>query len=74
LARSVVVSWTLIEANRANPVDWTRTGAKEHKPIRIEAHGPEKAATESAPVKNDNESGAPAGESTPSDGSTPTPG
>lgn len=71
LARSIVVSWTLIEANRANPVNWTRTGPKEQKPIRIEANGPEKATTESSPVKNDKESGAPAGDSKPAKDSKP---
>ena len=63
LIRSAVVSWSLLEATQNNPVDWTKTAFKEQPPIRIEANGPEQAAT-SDPVKNDKESGDPAGTDT----------
>lgn len=63
-ARAATVAWTLIEATKTNPVDWTKTAFKEQPPIKIEANGPEQATTATEPVKNDKEAGAPAGTET----------
>lgn len=63
-ARVATVAWTLVEATKVNPVDWTQTAFKEQPPIRIEANGPEQAETSHGTVKNDTESGDPAGTET----------